>query len=108
MFTNPPMRDVIDQIKIEFHPDNPKIKLSLISFLLESGVIPDPDHTKSVDAFNAMVREISATVTGGYENYLKDCYELAKDRDKEREKLSIASINRKPDSGDNGLEGPYL
>ena len=85
-------------MSLEFHPDNPKLKLQMVSFLLDAGVMENVALTPdNIDVFNEAVRELAANITAGYQNYLDDCYKLAKKRDKEREKLCIASVSRRPD-----------
>ncbi len=116
---SPAMRDQVDQMRLEFHPDNPKIKLSILSFLLEAGVEVNPDLSTSVDAFNEAVREMAANVTAGYENYLNAGYALADQIEAEiKDAMSEAGNSTKPDFGrdqhegddgeDDGTAGLYL
>ncbi len=78
------MRDQVDQMRLEFHPDNPKIKLSILSFLLEAGVMEGLyPTTEAVDDFNEAVREMAANVTAGYQSYIDAGYSLAADIEKE-------------------------
>ncbi len=94
------MRDQVDQMRLEFHPDNPKIKLSILSFLLEAGVMENLYPSKdAIDDFNEAVRELAANVTAGYLNYVKVGYELADEIENEIVKVVDGRIE---DSTRNG------
>ncbi len=112
------MRDQVDQMRLEFHPDNPKIKLSILSFLLEAGMIPDYHQNESVDSFNEAVREMAANVTAGYQNYIDAGYELADEVEKDivegmdmlskRGKGKHTDNNGEEGGDNNGAAGLYL
>ncbi len=108
------LRDMVDEMRLEFHPDNPKIRLSLISFLLEAGVAPEQSD-EGVDRFNKVVREMTANVTAGYLNYVKVGYELADEIENEIVKVvdgRIEDSTRKGKHTDDDSEydvgGSYL
>ena len=79
MFGQAPLtpKEVATQFRIEFGAQSPKLRLSVMAYLIEHGVVPS--DTLSTSAFTAMIDEIVVYITSdsdGFAAYIESLQPL--------------------------------
>jgi len=94
-------RDIADQHRMTLDGRSPKVRLTIITYMLENGVAPDLDDPKP---FIKTAKAISSFVGEKLEDFALDIEAMA---DK-RADLSLVEQKDQIEGGDPPNNGPYL